>query len=45
MLWAYSHCDEVKEIEEKAYSWALENITWEKICSDWDQLIEKTLNR
>jgi len=45
MLWAYSHCDEVKEIEEKAYAWMLENITWEKICSDWDQLIEKTLNR
>jgi len=45
MLWAYSHPDASKEITETAYNWALENITWEKLCSDWDKLIEKTLKK
>jgi len=33
MLWAYSHPDASKEMSEKAYSWMLENITWENIGS------------
>jgi len=39
LLWAYSHPDETKEITERAYTWALDTITWEKIGKQWDDLI------
>jgi glycosyltransferase involved in cell wall biosynthesis len=43
MLWAYSHYDTRKEMEEKAYQWVIDNITWEKIVKDWDKLITDSL--
>ena len=45
MLWAYSHQDATKEIIENAYHWVQENILWENIGSQWDDLIGKTLKR
>lgn len=45
LLWAYSHPDECKEIVENAYKWMNENILWENIGSQWDDLIQKTLKK
>jgi glycosyltransferase involved in cell wall biosynthesis len=45
MLWAYSHPDATKEIIENAYHWVQENILWENIGSQWDELISKIVKR
>jgi glycosyltransferase involved in cell wall biosynthesis len=43
LVWAYSHPQAVKEIEEKAYDWAMENIDWDKLSEAWDKLIKNTI--
>ena len=45
MLWAYSHPDAVREMEEKAYDWLQKNILWEDIGKKWDALILKILKK
>jgi glycosyltransferase involved in cell wall biosynthesis len=43
LVWAYSHPQAVKEIEEKAYDWAMENIDWNTLSKEWDKLIKNTI--
>jgi glycosyltransferase involved in cell wall biosynthesis len=45
MLWAYSHPDACNEMTENAYHWIKENILWENIGSQWDQLITNLLKK
>jgi len=43
LVWAYSKPKQVKEMTEKAYQWAFENLNWDKISVEWDNLIRKTI--
>ena len=43
LVWAYSHPQAVKEIEEKARDWAIENLNWDKIVPAFDKLIKETI--
>ena len=43
LIWIYSHPEQKKEIEERAYDWAQENLDWDKLCIAWDELICKII--
>jgi len=45
LLWIYTHPAEVDKIEERAYTWALENMNWDKIANQFDELIINSLNK
>jgi glycosyltransferase involved in cell wall biosynthesis len=43
LLWVYSHPEQKKEVEEKAYKWAQKNLDWDKIGDEWDNLISNLI--
>lgn len=42
IIWAYRNPEEVAKIEENAYNYAQENLTWDKVANEFNELI-KTL--
>jgi len=43
LIWAVRSPEECKKIEEKAYEWVHENLNWDKIAKEFDDVIQNSL--
>lgn len=44
MLWVYNNPEKVEKITERAFKW-VQNLKWENIVKQWDDLFTKTYNQ